>query len=139
MAAIEAAGNIDDTRFNKVFLAALQDPNTQAVTTALNYLESKGTEEDIPELIRMRSDEPEQRVYQIYDEHSDLVACTMPITESNYTTLNLKFIGEELRQNPTRSGMSEAILKIKEKVHSKERKSRTIPLESIKDESLNHF
>jgi hypothetical protein len=138
LAAIEAAGRLEDSRANKILLKGVRDTDTRIAEKALSYLDQSGIEENIPELMKILGSLPEETVFYIYDDHGSRVAYTEPSEESNLTTQRFKFDHEETQDNFIKQEIKKIISNIRERSIN-ERRSKRVDISGIKDETLRDF
>jgi hypothetical protein len=138
LASVKAAEKVNDSRANEILMRAVSDPDTRISMEALKILEKMGREEDIPGLLRIAEDLPEEELFYIYDDHGATVAYTRPSDEKNRTTDRLILKGPQTVPNFLKDKILEVISSIKNR-WIELRRSKRIEMSDVQDQLFKDF
>jgi len=138
LASVEACERVNDTRVNRALIRAVRDDDTRISLKALDILEKLGMEENIPELLQIAHDLPEEEVFYIYDDHGSRVAYAQPAVEHNYSTRNFKLRESMNEDNFVKKKIIEVVESIKKRWIEK-RKAAKIDLSDVEDPVFREF
>jgi hypothetical protein len=141
IAAAKKLGELDaiDTRsIVNALLIAVDDVDARVVKNALKSLALIGDTDTITRLSEKLFDQPDMVEEYIFDDHSEVVAYTRPVSYDGLNSQGWKYSEKRAILNWKKEAIKDAIRIIKKRI-SNIRAKRAIEMKAIKDERLKDF